>query len=83
MDELWEAVSWSQLGYHAKPVGLLNAFGFFDHLLAFNHLMAEVGFVRPAHRGIILSEPDLGLLLERMAAHEPVRTIVTMGIDEI
>jgi hypothetical protein len=30
MDELWEAVSWAQLGYHAKPVGLLNAFGFFD-----------------------------------------------------
>ena len=28
MDELWEAVSWAQLGYHAKPVGLLNAFGF-------------------------------------------------------
>jgi uncharacterized protein (TIGR00730 family) len=83
MDELWEAVSWSQLGYHAKPVGLLNAFGFFDHLLAFNRHMAEVGFVRPAHRGIILAEPDLGLLLERMAAHEPVRTIVTMGIDEI
>ncbi len=47
MDELWEAVSWSQLGYHSKPVGLLNAFGFFDHLLAFNRHMAEVGFVRP------------------------------------
>jgi len=28
MDELWEAVSWAQLGYHEKPVGLLNAFGF-------------------------------------------------------
>ncbi len=36
MDELWEAISWSQLGYHTKPVGLLNAFGFYDHLLAFN-----------------------------------------------
>ena len=32
MDELWEAVSWAQLGFHVKPVGLLNAFGFFDHL---------------------------------------------------
>jgi hypothetical protein len=36
MDELWEAISWAQLGYHAKPVGVLNAFGFYDHLLAFN-----------------------------------------------
>ena len=34
MDELWEAVSWAQLGYYAKPVGLLNAFGFYDQLLA-------------------------------------------------
>ena len=83
MDELWEAVSWAQLGYHAKPVGLLNAFGFFDHLLAFNRHMAETGFVRPAHRGIIIAEGELDLLLARMAAHEPVRTIVAMGLDEI
>ena len=78
MDELWEAVSWAQLGYHAKPVGLLNAFGFFDHLLAFNAHMAEVGFVRPAHRGIILAETELGLLLERMAAHLPIKPIISM-----
>ncbi len=78
MDELWEAVSWAQLGYHAKPVGLLNAFGFFDHLLAFNHHMAAVGFVRPVHQGIIISEPELDLLLARMAAHEPHTPIFAM-----
>ena len=83
MDEMWEAVSWAQLGYHAKPVGLLNAFGFFDHLLAFNRHMAEIGFVREAHRGILLAERELGMLLTRMAAHEPVRTIVAMRPDEI
>jgi hypothetical protein len=48
MDELWEAVSWAQLGYHAKPVGLLNAFGFYDGLIAFNRHMIEVGFIRAA-----------------------------------
>ena len=78
MDELWEAVSWAQLGYHAKPVGLLNAFGFFDHLIAFNTHMIEVGFVRPAHQGIILHEPELDLLLTRMAAHEPHQPIFGM-----
>ena len=78
MDELWEALSWSQLGYHAKPVGLLNAFGFYDHLLALWHHMAEVGFVRPAHRGLIIAEHELDLLLERMAAHEPSRPITDM-----
>lgn len=78
MDELWEAVSWAQLGYHAKPVGILNVRGFYDGLLAFNRHMAEVGFVRPAHQGIILAEAELSLLLERMRAHEPPRTIVAM-----
>jgi len=83
MDELWEAISWAQLGYHAKPVGLLNAFGFFDHLLAFNAHMAAVGFVREAHRGILIAEEELDLLLERMAAHEPVRAISAMRVDEL
>ena len=78
MDELWEAVSWAQLGYHSKPVGLLNAFGFFDHLLAFNAHMAEVGFIRQAHRGIIIAEHEMGLLLDRMAAHQPAMPILTM-----
>ncbi|MET0588925.1 MAG: TIGR00730 family Rossman fold protein [Novosphingobium sp.] len=83
MDELWEAVSWAQLGYHAKPVGLLNAFGFFDHLLAFNHHMAQVGFVRPAHHGIIIAEAELDLLLTRMAAHRPVTPIVGMRLEDL
>lgn len=78
MDELWEAVSWAQLGYHAKPVGLLNAFGYYDGLIAFNHHMVESGFVRAAHAGIIMAEQELDLLLTRMAAHEPHQPIFAM-----
>ena len=83
MDELWEAVSWAQLGYHAKPIGLLNAFGFYDHLIAFNHHMAATGFVRPAHQGIIIAEAELDLLLTRMAAHEPHTPIFAMKADDL
>jgi len=83
MDELWEAVSWAQLGYHAKPVGLLNAYGYFDHLLAFNRHMAEVGFVRPVHQGLIMAERDLGLLLDRMRAHEPAEPIFAMKPEDL
>ncbi|MCZ8171016.1 MAG: TIGR00730 family Rossman fold protein [Novosphingobium sp.] len=83
MDELWEAVSWAQLGYHAKPVGLLNVFGFYDHLLAFNHHMIEVGFIRSAHAGIIIAEPELDLLLTRMAAHEPHTPIFAMKASDL
>lgn len=83
MDELWEAVSWAQLGYHNKPVGILNAFGFYDGLLEFNRHMAEVGFVRPQHQGIIMAESELDLLLTRMHAHEPITPIVQMNPDTL
>ena len=83
MDELWEAVSWAQLGYHAKPVGLLNAYGFYDHLLAFNRHMIEVGFIREAHAGIIIAEPDLDILLARMEAHVPHKPIFAMKAEDL
>ena len=78
MDELWEAVSWSQLGYHDKPVGLLNAFGYFDHLLAFHRHMIASGFIRPAHEAILIAEAELDLLLTRMAAYAPHMPIFRM-----
>lgn len=83
MDELWEAVSWAQLGYHTKPVGLLNAFGFYDHLIAFNRHMAEVGFIRPAHQGIILADETLPSLLDKMAAYRPHTPIFAMKASEL
>ncbi len=83
MDELWEAVSWAQLGYHAKPVGLLNAFGFFDHLIAFNRHMIDTGFIRAAHQGILLHEAELDLLLARMDAHQPHQPIFGMSAADL
>jgi uncharacterized protein (TIGR00730 family) len=83
MDELWEAVSWAQLGYHTKPVGLLNAFGFYDGLLEFNRRMGEVGFVRPAHRDIIMADSNLDALLQRMDAFEPHTPIFRMKAEEL
>lgn len=83
MDELWEAVSWSQLGYHAKPVGLLNAFGFYDGLLAFNRHMAEVGFVRAAHRAIIIDAATIDDLLAKMAAFTPVTNVLQLRAEDL
>ena len=78
MDELWEAVSWSQLGYHEKPVGLLNVGGFYDALIDFNRHMASVGFVRAQHAGILLSDDTLDGLLAQMSAYCPHETIFKM-----
>ena len=83
MDELWEAVSWSQLGYHAKPVGLLNAFGFYDGLLEFNRHMADVGFVRPAHRHIIIDATTIDDLLDKMARVQPVTNVLQIRADDL
>lgn len=83
MDELWEAMSWAQLGYHTKPVGLLNAFGFYDHLIAFNRHMAEVGFVRPAHQNIMVSDDSLPGLLDKMTAYRPHTPIFQMKAEDL
>ena len=78
MDELWEALSWAQLGYHAKPVGLLNVAGYYDALIAFVERMGEVGFVRPQHQRILLVDTALDGLLAQMAAAVPVQAITQM-----
>ncbi|BBC74360.1 rossman fold protein, TIGR00730 family [Altererythrobacter sp. B11] len=83
MDELWEAVSWAQLGYHAKPVGLLNAFGFYDGLIEFYRHMADTGFIREAHRGILIQDEALDPLLAKMAAYVPHRTIFQMKAEDL
>lgn len=83
MDEMWEAVSWAQLGYHSKPVGILNIAGYYDHLIAFNAHMAEVGFVREAHRGILVVAERLEELLDKMAAYVPHKTIFQMKADDL
>jgi len=83
MDELWEAVSWAQLGYHQKPVGLLNTFGFYDHLIAFNAKMAEVGFVRPAHQNILIHSDKLSELLDKMEGYQPHTPIFRMKAEDL
>lgn len=83
MDELWEAISWSQLGYHNDPVGLLNVAGYFDELIAFNAKMAEVGFVREAHKDILLVDDQLDALLEKMENYQPHKTIFAMKAGDL
>jgi uncharacterized protein (TIGR00730 family) len=83
MDELWEAISWAQLGYHIKPVGLLNVAGFYDQLVAFNRHMIDVGFIREAHAGIMIVRDELGALIDAMAAYVPHKTIFQMKAEDL
>ncbi|WP_416464918.1 TIGR00730 family Rossman fold protein [Sphingomonas sp. VDB2] len=83
MDELWEAISWAQLGYHSKPVGLLNVAGFYDQLIGFNRQMMEAGFIRAQHAGILIHEDSIEALVDAMAAYQPHETIFAMKADRL
>jgi uncharacterized protein (TIGR00730 family) len=83
MDELWEAISWSQLGYHSMPVGVLNVAGFYDQLVAFNRHMIEVGFIRAQHAGIMLVDDNLDGLLAQMTSYVPHKNIFQMKAEDL
>jgi uncharacterized protein (TIGR00730 family) len=66
LEEFCEAVTWTQLGVHAKPCGLLNVDGFYDALLAFfAHALGEQ-FLRPTHSAIVVAEADPLRLIDRL-----------------
>ena len=71
MEELFEAWTWAVLGIHDKPIALLNAGGFFDPLLAMLDQMTAQGFLRDAHRRLLVVDDDPERLLDRLASHEP------------
>jgi uncharacterized protein (TIGR00730 family) len=65
-EEFCEVVTWSQLGVHRKPCGLLNVEGYYDSLLGLcDHAVAE-GFLKPVNRSIVLADAEPEALLDRM-----------------
>ncbi len=70
-EEFCEVLTWGQLGFHVKPMGLLNVAGYYDTLLAlFDHAVQE-GFLRQQNRDMALADADPSRLLEAMAAFTP------------
>ena len=70
LEELFEALTWTQIGIHAKPCGLLNVGGYFDPLLEFLDRTVAEGFVAAQNRRHLLVDDDPGRLLDRLG--EPV-----------
>lgn len=73
-DEFFEAVSWTQLGVHDKPCGVLDVGGFFQPLRDLLDGATRAGFVSPVHRELVIMESDPEALLGRFAAWTPVTT---------
>lgn len=68
LDELFEAWSWTQLGLHDKPSGLLNYRGYYDALIQFLDLAVAEGFQRPRHRAALLVDTEVEPLLDQLQA---------------
>ena len=66
LDELFEVLTWGQLRFHTKPIGLLNTGGYFDGLLSFCDRAVQDGFIHPAHREMIHVGADPAEILSRM-----------------
>ena len=71
LEELFEMLTWSQLGIHAKPVGLLNVDGFYDHLVQFIGHASEQGFIRPQHAALMMVEASPPALVARLREPRP------------
>ncbi len=67
-EELFEVWTWRQLGYHDKPVGLLNVNGCYDTLLQFIDQTVARGFLSPAQRAVLEVGAEPAELLDRLAA---------------
>ena len=71
LEELFEMLTWGQLGLHSKPVALLNAEGFYDTLLTFLQEMVQKGFLREENRSMLLVGTSPSDTLQQMRSYEP------------
>ena len=65
MEELFEVLSWAQLGLHEKPCGLLNVAGYYNPLVEFLDRAVTQDFLKPKHRALLLVESEPAILLDR------------------
>jgi len=71
LDELFESLTWSQLGLHLKPIGLLDTDGYYQPLLAWMRRAFDDGFIPRALEPLLVVEADPRKLLERLSTHRP------------
>lgn len=81
-EELFEIVTWAQLGFHRKNIGLLNVGGYFDPLVRLVDHAIQDGFIKPNNRDLIVVEERPDLLLDRLAQHQMPQVKQWLGPEE-
>lgn len=74
LEELFEMITWAQLGLHQKPIGILNINGFYDDLLNFLDSTVDKGLLKPENRNMLLVDDSCSGLLAQMESYQPVFT---------
>jgi len=75
LDEFCEILTWGQLGLHKKPMGILNAYGYYDSLLSFFDDAVAAGFISASLRATILEASTPENIIELLAMHEKTRIV--------
>jgi uncharacterized protein (TIGR00730 family) len=70
-DELFETLTWAQIGLHSKPIGLLNVSHYFDPLIKLVENAWQEGFIYPGHENLLLVDTDPRRLIEKMENYQP------------
>ncbi|MDR1882715.1 MAG: TIGR00730 family Rossman fold protein [Prevotella sp.] len=73
MEELFEMLAWAQLALHRKPIGLLNTEGYYDPLTGMLEKMMEKGFLKDEHKGLLIVESDVEILLNKIELLAPLK----------
>tara|TARA_B100000131_G_scaffold171913_1_gene166106 strand:+ start:1412 stop:1906 length:495 start_codon:yes stop_codon:yes gene_type:complete len=71
LEELFEVLTWSQLGFHRKPIGLLNTAGFYDSLLTFLEETVKAGFIKHEHLALLTVAQEPEELIEAIKTARP------------
>lgn len=83
LEEIFEILTWAQLGFHDKPCGLLNIEGYYDDLIGFLENSFEQEFVNPLYRAMLMTDTQPAGMLNQFASYKAPKVRKWMGEDEL
>lgn len=81
LEELFEIITWAQLGLHQKPIGLLNTNGFYNDLIGLLEKMVVKGFLKMENLELLIVDDTIESLLNKMKAFKPMQVPKWLNID--
>lgn len=83
MDEMFELLTWGQLGLHKKPIGILNSAGYYDDLISFINKMVNMNLLRQSNREMLLISTNIESLFKQMLTYKPPLKAKWIAKDQI